>query len=268
VIVDSAALACGGDLNSPESAIRLQQALRRIGCASIVLAHVSKTTAEGQDRSTYGTVFFRELARNVWELSRPENSNRVLLSQTGSACKNSFGRKQEPLGFEFSFESDRVRITAFNPTDEEETGFEEKLPARQRISRLLSDRMGRDPQEIATALQLPSSTVKSELSRGRKDGLFDRSGPYQGGKWGLKKSLQPIVAAEIVASSLQSLQPAAGPAQDSDIASKTIVAPVVDERCNQSLLQQGGYIYPPTATISHSMNKTPSHCLPEEVIDL
>lgn len=268
IIVDSAALACGGDLNSPESAIKLQQALRRIGCASIVLAHVSKSTAEGQDRSTYGTVFFRELARNVWELSRPENSNRVLLSQTGSACKNSFGRKQEPLGFEFSFESDRVRITAFDPSEEEESGFEEKLPARQRIVRLLSDQVRRDPQEIAGALHLPASTIQSVLSRGRKEGTFDRSGPHQGGKWGLQKSLQPIFATKSIASSLQSLQRSTGMSEPNDFTAKNNFAPINEGLCNPSLLHQGGIYIPPTAKINDSKLKVPSHSEPEEVIDL
>lgn len=268
VIVDSAALACGGDLLSPESAIKLQQALRRIRCASIVLAHVSKTTTEGHEKSAYGTVFFRELARNVWELSRPENSNRVLLSQTGAACKNSFGRKQDPLGFEFSFETDRVRIAAFNPSDEEESGFEEKLPARQRIARLLSDQVHRDSQAIAEALHLPFSTVKSELSRGRGDDVFDRFGPYQGGKWGLKKSLQPIVAAKIDAPSLKSLQPSKQTGQTIENQNGNIVAPIVDDRCNRSLQQQGGYTYPPTATINASTIENLSRSQPEEVIDL
>ncbi len=265
VIVDSAAMACGGDLHSPEAAIKLQQALRRIGCASIVLAHVSKSTADGQDKSAYGTVFFRELARNVWELSRPEGSDRVVLSQTGASCKNSFGRKQDPLGFEFSFEPDRVRITAFNPSEEEESGFEEKLPARQRIIRLLSDLLHRDPQDIADALHLPLSTVKSELSRGKKDGTFDRFGPYQGGKWGLKKSLQPIVAAKIDAPSLQSLQRASESSQLIDVPNKTIVAAIDDGRCTKSLLQQGGYYIPPSATI---IDSTINNSQPEEVIDL
>lgn len=268
VIVDSAAMACGGDLHSPESAIKLQQALRRIGCASIVLAHVSKATAEGQDKSAYGTVFFRELARNVWELSRPEGSDRVVLSQTGASCKNSFGRKQDPLGFEFSFEPDRVRIAAFNPAEEEESGFEEKLPARQRIARLLSDQVGRNPQDIADALHLPSSTVKSELSRGKRDGIFDRFGSYQSGKWGLKKSLQPIVAAKIDAPSLQSLQRGSESSEPLEVANKTIVAPIDESRCTKSLLQQGGYYIPPSATIPSATIKTLSHSHAEEVVEL
>lgn len=274
VIVDSAAMACGGDLHSPESAIKLQQALRRISCASIVLAHVSKSTAEGQDKSAYGTVFFRELARNVWELSRPESSDRVVLSQTGTSCKNSFGRKQDPLGFEFSFESDQVRITAFNPADEEESGFEEKLPLHDRIRHLLRDGTPRSSKEIADTLHAFESSVKSTLSTHRQ--LFIRSGTYHKGTWSLtppaltpNRSLKSIVEASIVDTSLQSLN--GGERKQLNYMNsndKTIVEGIADDRCTSSLLKQGGYINTPLSTINDSPIKSPAHSKPEEVIDL
>jgi hypothetical protein len=36
-------MACGGELSSPEAAISLQRSLRKINCASLVLAHTSKS---------------------------------------------------------------------------------------------------------------------------------------------------------------------------------------------------------------------------------
>lgn len=274
VIVDSAALACGGDLLSPESAIKLQQALRRIGCASIVLAHVSKSTAAGQDKSAYGTVFFRELARNVWELSRPEGSDRVVLSQTGASCKNSFGRKQDPLGFEFLFESDRVRITAFNPADEEESGFEKKLPLRDRIQHLLRDGTSRSAKELAAALHARDSSVRSTLSTHRQ--LFIRSEEYHKGTWSLtpsaltpNRSLKSIIEAPIVDTSLQSLNGGERKQLNyMNVNDKPIVEGIVDDRCTPSLLKQGGYINTPLSTINDSTIKNPAHSKPEEVIDL
>jgi AAA domain len=47
LILDSAAMACGGDLNKPETVIQLTRSLRTIGCSSLLLAHVSKMTPEG-----------------------------------------------------------------------------------------------------------------------------------------------------------------------------------------------------------------------------
>lgn len=274
VIVDSAALACGGDLHSPESAIKLQQTLRRIGCASIVLAHVSKSTAEGQDKSAYGTVFFRELARNVWELSRPEGSDRVVLSQTGTSCKNNFGPKQGPLGFSLHFSPDRVRISSFNPADEDESGFEDKLPLHERMRRLLADGTRRSSKEIAEELHASESSVKSTLSTNHQ--LFIREGSYHKGKWTLtasaqapNRSLKSIVEASIVDASLQSLNGnVVKQCNYLNSQEKPVVEPIVDDRCTPSLLKQGGYINTPLSTINDSTIKQQPDSQPEEVIDL
>jgi hypothetical protein len=122
-------MACGGDLASPGAAIKLQRALRTIGCASLMLAHVSKVTADGQERSANGTVFFRELARNVWELERtsdPEGPARIVLVQK----KNNFGSLRPPMGLEFQFNGDATRVMACDPNEEPE--FDAKLPLPSR----------------------------------------------------------------------------------------------------------------------------------------
>jgi hypothetical protein len=168
VIIDSAALACGGELSSPDAAIGLQQALRRIGCASLVLAHVAKHTQEGQEKSAYGTVFFRELARNVWELTKASDSNpvQVALSHT----KDNFSPKRDPLGFALHFAPDSVHIQAGDVNAEPE--FQDKLPIPSRIRNLLdSDGVPHSSQYIADTLHLKLETVQATLSR------------YKGKKW-------------------------------------------------------------------------------------
>jgi hypothetical protein len=174
LIIDSAALACGGDLASPDSAILLQRALRTVGCASLVLAHVPKSIQEGQEATAYGTVFFRELARNVWEFQRTNDGNpvRVALHQK----KNNFGPPLPPLGFEITFQEDSVHIASFNPEDEPEC--EARLPTSARIRTLLEDGNMRTADEIATELGAKLATVKSELSRhkGRKWHMFGGAG--------------------------------------------------------------------------------------------
>lgn len=106
-------MACGGDLNSPDTVIKLTRALRMIGGSSLVLAHVAKAVQDGQDRSAYGSVFFRELARNVWEINKAEGdgSARVILSHK----KNNFGPLHPPLAFDFTFEGESVQVTDCAP---------------------------------------------------------------------------------------------------------------------------------------------------------
>jgi hypothetical protein len=178
VIVDSVAMAAGGDLHSPDAAIKLQQALRQLGCASLVLAHVAKATPESGERSAYGTVFFRELARNVWELERPEGIDppRVILCQK----KNNFGKIQPPLAFAFSFEEEAVNISACDPNDE--PALEAKLPLPSRISNALQDGQLWSATALAEELSAPLPSVKSTLSRFRAV-KWQRIGENHEAKW-------------------------------------------------------------------------------------
>ena len=178
LIVDSAAMACGGDLNSPDTVIKLTAALRQINCSSLVLAHISKNTQEGQDKSAYGSVFFRELARNVWELERAEGDQpvRVILSQK----KNNFGPTHAPLAFTFSFGVESVQVSACDPT--EEPAFEDKLPLVSRIRNLLEDGTPRTADEIAGALGANVRSIKTKLSAYNKT-KWHRIGDYHDGQW-------------------------------------------------------------------------------------
>ncbi len=184
LVIDSAALACGGDLASPDSAIKLQRALRTIGCASLVLAHVPKAIQEGQDTSAYGTVFFRELARNVWEFQRTNNSNPVRVAMHQK--KNNFGPALSPLGFEVTFSHEAVQIGTFDPVEEPEC--EEKLPVAARIRNLLEDGTMRTAERIAEELYIKLPTVKSTLSRekGRKWQMFGGAGELT--QWSVLRS--------------------------------------------------------------------------------
>jgi hypothetical protein len=170
LILDSALMACGADLNKPETAEQLNRALRQIGCASLLLAHVPKLTAEGRERSAFGSIFFRELARNVWELERAdaESPARVILSHT----KHNFTAQHAPLVFQFTFEAESVRITARDPNDE--PAFEEKMPLANRIRRFLEqDGDLHTAEEIAQGLKAKLGSVKATLSNKK----------YNGQKW-------------------------------------------------------------------------------------
>jgi hypothetical protein len=170
VILDSAAMACGGDLNSPETVVKLTRALRQIGCSSLLMAHVSKLTPEGQERTAFGSVFFRELSRNVWELERPDpEQTKVILAHT----KNSFGPRHAPLAVECVFNGAATRIKACDP--EAEPAFEPKLPLANRIRMFLEDGALHSAEEIAQALKARLESVKATLSNKK----------YNGRKWHL-----------------------------------------------------------------------------------
>jgi len=179
VIIDSVALAAGADLASPDAAVNLQRALREIGGASLVLAHTSKSTQEGQDKTPYGTVFFRELARNVWELQRADDEHpvRVVLQQR----KNNFGPMHAALGFQFTFAPGSVQVTSCNPEDE--AAFEDRLPVPSRIRNLLEDGRSRTARDIAEELTVKLATIKSALSRGKGYKWQQVRGDNQNPEW-------------------------------------------------------------------------------------
>ncbi|TKB72533.1 MAG: DUF3854 domain-containing protein [Nitrospira sp.] len=184
VIVDSAAMACGAELSSPEAAITLQRALRKINCASLVLAHTSKSVVEGQERTAFGTVFFRELARNVWELSKADEEHPVTLAL--SHTKHNFSSKHPPLGFRLTFSPEQVRVDAEDLANV--PALQKKLATPSRIRNLLEDGRLRTAKGISDDLDIPLSTVKSALSRGKGHKWQQVGEDYHDPQWTVLRS--------------------------------------------------------------------------------
>ena len=192
LILDSAAMACGADLFKPDTVTQLTRTLRSIGCASLLLAHVSKLTPEGQERSAFGSVFFRELARNVWEAERAESEGptRIILTHT----KHNFTAQHPPLAFEITFDGDAVKIIGCDPR--EEPAFEEKLTLSTRIRRLLDDGGLRTLEELATALGLTTKkqlrNLSAVLSQGKKARKWCLVTTPNGDRWTVLKGAQAV----------------------------------------------------------------------------
>jgi hypothetical protein len=183
LILDSALMACGADLGKPETAEQLHRILRQIGCTSLLLAHVAKLTPEGQERSAFGSVFFRELARNVWELERADGDGpaRIICTHT----KYNFSAQHAPVAFEFTFTPEAVQVAACDPRDE--PAFEEKLGLSARIRNLLEDGKLRTTEEIAKALGISTPkqlrSLRSTLSQGKKTRKWSLVTTPEGDRW-------------------------------------------------------------------------------------
>jgi len=70
VVIDSLAQACGGNLNDAEVANRFFASLRQLRVTSLVVAHTAKGDNGEGKKTVYGSVFYQNNARNVWELRR------------------------------------------------------------------------------------------------------------------------------------------------------------------------------------------------------
>ena len=160
LVIDSLAPACGADLLSPETAIRFFAALRSLRVASLILAHVPKNAEE---KSIYGSVFFTNLARSVWEMKKVqeagENVTRIGLYHR----KANLGPIQRPIGLKLQF----GEAVQFEPLElENEPELAQALPLKARIEHALASG-AKTAKDISEELDAPLTQIRNRLSEGR-----------------------------------------------------------------------------------------------------
>ena len=105
LIIDSAAMACGGEPEAANVASRYWNALRTLNCTTLTLAHVSKTEASEKGTSTpYGSVFWRNYARNAWEIKMGTVFKRLEKEFGLVQTKLNSGAGDDPRNFLFTFD--------------------------------------------------------------------------------------------------------------------------------------------------------------------
>ena len=112
VIVDSLALAAGGELNSSETATRFFEALRSLKQSAFIIAHQAKDP-NVKRKTIYGNVFFTNLARCVWQVTKSQERGRDQpLYLRLDDEKHNYSSQYEPLGFKLTYgpERDWIRI--------------------------------------------------------------------------------------------------------------------------------------------------------------
>jgi hypothetical protein len=178
LIVDSLGPAARGNLNDPEPAIKYHEALRKLGITSLTLAHCSKDQFTKR-RSIFGSVFFTNLARSVWECKAEQESGETEAVISLSHRKANLSKLHPTLGYRFTFTDSSIMIAK---ADLRDTGLSGELPLSVRISDLL--RRGAMPvKDIAEALDANAGSVKSAVNRLAKKGITVKIGE----SWGLKQ---------------------------------------------------------------------------------
>ena len=135
IIVDSLGPAVKGNLNDPEPAIEYNQALRKLGITSLTLAHNSKDPLTKQ-RSIFGSVFFSNLARSIWQCKiegerQPDDDHAIISLKH---IKASFSQLYGTLGYSFKFTDDTIAV---KKTDLADTNLSGELPLTWQIKNLL-----------------------------------------------------------------------------------------------------------------------------------
>jgi hypothetical protein len=177
LIIDSLGPAARGNLNDPEPAIRYHEALRRLEITSLTLAHCSKDQLT-RKRTIFGSVFFTNLARAVWECKSEQETGEDEAIISLKHAKANLSRLHAPLGYKFTFSNSKITVTQ---TDLRDTGLSSELPLSVRIKELL--RHGAmTVRDIAQALDANEPSVKTVLYRLNRKAVTVKVGD----SWGLR----------------------------------------------------------------------------------
>lgn len=177
VVVDSIAGAAGGDLNENAPARLFYQALRPLNVTSLLIAHTAKNAE--RKRTPFGSAFFYNMARLVFELRQVQEGASDALTLGLFCRKANDGRKHAPLGYHLAFEPDSVAVQRQRVQDIAE--FSGELPLAHRIQELLLHGPATS-QEIAAELGAKEDVVRTTLSRlAKKEGVLRLTQ----GKWGV-----------------------------------------------------------------------------------
>jgi hypothetical protein len=162
LIVDSLGPAARGNLNDPEPAIKYHTALRHLGITSLTLAHTAKDTLT-RKRTIFGSVFFTNLARSVWECKAEQEIGEEEAIISLKHTKANLSRLHPPLGFRFNFSDNKISV---GRADLKETGLSGELPLSWQIKNILR-RGGISIKELAESLSSSEDTVGRTLRRMR-----------------------------------------------------------------------------------------------------
>lgn len=131
IVIDSVALAAGGEPESAEVAITFYGALRSLGVDALLVAHVTNAAARGTADRPFGSAFWHNTARSTWYVRAQEDRVPGHLSVGLYNRKANDGPLSSPLGIGLTFEDDRTRIALTDVRDTPDLASE--IPVKVRM---------------------------------------------------------------------------------------------------------------------------------------
>lgn len=172
LVLDSVALACGGEPESAEVAINFFNALRVLGLPSLAIAHVTKSDAKGSADKPFGSAYWANTARSTWYVRRSDGSDQQHLSIGLFNKKANDTGLAAPIGLSVQFAEGLILIQRAEVR--EEPDLDNQRPLRYRINDLLN-RQPMLAHELADELEVAVDSVRKTLRRGESAGHFVRS---------------------------------------------------------------------------------------------
>jgi len=165
VVIDSAGMAAGGDLNKSEIATSFFKALRSLKVTSLVISHTSKDQLT-KKKTPFGSVYWWNESRNIFELNHhvtEDEDSRVSIGLFHRKSNNS--RLYKPIAFEFTYLDDAIMIDSQDIKSI--AGFMEHLSVSTRIIEILK-KGSMSAASIAEMLDVKLTVIKVNLSEMKK----------------------------------------------------------------------------------------------------
>lgn len=169
LIIDSLALACGGDPMAPETAFSFFRTLRFMQVDVLLLAHPPKTTEQGRLSDVFGSTFFQNLTRSVWEMQHAGVASH-LIGLFHRKCN--YSSKFRPQAWEFAYSHDPWSIEIAQ-RELWGTDLESRLSLGDRIEHLLQGQTGMTAKDISESIYSDPKKWKSIWKCMSDDSRFD-----------------------------------------------------------------------------------------------
>lgn len=162
VVIDSVAPATGGEIMGAEPVVRFFQALSSFQCASILIGHVAKG-ADGKETSAYGSVFYFNLSRSVYEVKKVQEEESGSYRMALYHKKNNLGRRQAATGFALTVSDTTAKVSQFDP--QEDPTLSAGLPLHARISQCMNDGHEWTVALLSDYLQADQAVIRKTLNQ-------------------------------------------------------------------------------------------------------
>jgi hypothetical protein len=139
-------------------------ALRSLRVTRLVLAHVSRQGAQQTSGRgyAYGSVFYENLSRSVWELRKDDEGESGALGIFHR--KSNLGPRHDPIGVRLAFDDAGKRVTLQAAAVSEQPQLAQYAPLRFRVLTALRDG-AKSVKVLSDEMDVPESTLRSLLQR-------------------------------------------------------------------------------------------------------